>query len=63
LGFETDYATGDGGIGGRCVWGKKKDFIALNSYGPDNGRLEPKRLPSDVRKNPNGKPAPATGVI
>ncbi|MDR1579396.1 MAG: DUF3160 domain-containing protein [Synergistaceae bacterium] len=50
LGFETDYTTGGGGIGGRYVWGRKEDFIALNSYEPDNGRLDPKRLPSEVRK-------------
>ncbi|MDR1515102.1 MAG: DUF3160 domain-containing protein [Synergistaceae bacterium] len=63
LGFETDYTTGDGGIGGRYVWGRKKDFIALYSYEPDNGRLDPKRLPSDVRKGPERETGGDGGVL
>jgi hypothetical protein len=49
LSFGTDWSTGSGGVGERYAWGRKKDFIALDTYKPDNGKLDSKWFPSSVR--------------
>ncbi|MDR1136722.1 MAG: DUF3160 domain-containing protein, partial [Synergistaceae bacterium] len=50
LTFGTDFETGDGGVGERCAWGRMEDFIALEVYSPDNGRLDPQSIPSGMRR-------------
>ncbi|MDR2528440.1 MAG: DUF3160 domain-containing protein [Synergistaceae bacterium] len=49
LSFGTDLRTGAGGVGARYAWGRKKDFIALNSYKPNNGKVDLQLIPSGMR--------------
>jgi hypothetical protein len=45
------FSTLDGaeGVGGRFAWADEKDFIALDSYKPDNTKADPKLIPTTRR--------------
>jgi hypothetical protein len=40
---------GEGGVGGRFAWGNERDFIALESYKPDNTKADRGLIPSARR--------------
>jgi hypothetical protein len=54
LEFGTVPGSGDGGVGARYAWGDKRDFISLESYEPDNSRIDPASIPAVMRKGDGG---------
>jgi hypothetical protein len=49
--FDTDYETGDSGVGARYAWGRDGDFISLADYKPDNSKIKTSLVPSKMRYN------------